>query len=224
MDLEVKDVAALLSVSEETVEKWVTRDEIPSYRMQEKIRFSRVEIENWMLRRQQAGKSLFEEEDVQSGGRKQFALYRSLNRGGVLSHILGKTKQEVIRSSLRAIAPTAGFDAESMGELFLEREELMPTALGNGVAVPHTRDFLIEPTDLITIVYPETPLDYGSLDGEKVHTLFFLFAASDKMHLYLLSKISYFVVNPEALALLKRKASREELLPFIKQWEGAMRS
>ena len=49
MDLKIKDVAELLSVSETTIRRWVNDGKIPAYRLQQQYRFSRSEIENWMV-------------------------------------------------------------------------------------------------------------------------------------------------------------------------------
>ena len=49
MDLKIKDVAELLSVSETTIRRWLTGGKIPAYRLNHQYRFSRIEIENWMM-------------------------------------------------------------------------------------------------------------------------------------------------------------------------------
>jgi len=51
---------------------------------------------------------------------------------------------------------------------------------------------------LIFVVFPKDPIEYGALDGQAVHTLFFLFACSDKAHLHLLSKILIVVIQPSS--------------------------
>ena len=48
MDLKIKDVAELLSVSETTIRNWLVEGKIPFYRMEEQFRFSRSEIEDWL--------------------------------------------------------------------------------------------------------------------------------------------------------------------------------
>lgn len=50
MDLEVKDVAELLNVSETTISEWLSDGKIPGYKINNQFRFSRIEIENWMMR------------------------------------------------------------------------------------------------------------------------------------------------------------------------------
>jgi nitrogen PTS system EIIA component len=237
MDLEVKDVAELLSVTESTIYEWLSDGKIPSYKINNQYRFSRIEIENWMMRSKLkpleegfspfSGKQIYppEQEEHHSGmGRQQFSLYRAIYKGGVFSTIPGSEKEEIIRGTMKRSAPFLNLDDEVISELLLDREKLMPTALNNGVAVPHTRDFLLqEPFDVILTVFPEKPVEYGALDGIPVHTLFFLFASSDKRHLHLLAKLAHLVSNPAGLELLKTKPDQQRLLDFVRSWEATLR-
>src|SRR5207244_3368095 len=103
----------------------------------------------------------------------------------------GKTKEDVIRHATKAIADKMALDAEVLTDLLLDRERHQPTSLGHGIGIPHTRDFLLNNSqDVVSVVFPEHPLDYGAPDGQPVHTLFFLFASDDKKHLHLLAKIA----------------------------------
>lgn len=223
MDLKLKDVAQLLDVSEETVRRWISDSKIPYYRLNQQYRFSRSEIENWVLScKQEGGFSTFEKEDEIECrlGTHQFGLYRAIHKGGVYSGIEGGTKEEVICAAMRRIADDLRLDAEVITELLLDRERLMPTALSNGVAVPHTRDFLLQESfDVVSVVFPKKPIEYGALDGKPVHTLFFLFACDDKRHLHLLAKLAHLSSKPENLAFLRKNPSKAQLLEKIKQWE-----
>ncbi len=232
MDLKLKDVAELLNVSETTVKRWVSDSKIPYYRLNHQFRFDRSEIENWMLAcKQSQGKGKFSPFDSsESGGAErlgthQFGLLRAINKGGVWTNVPGSTKEEVIRSAMQAIAKDIQLDADVLTELLLDRERLMPTALSNGIAVPHTRDFLLQDSfDVVSVVFPDKPIEYGALDGEKVHTLFFLFACDDKRHLHLLSKLAHLSSKPENLAFLKKRPSKEKLLEAIKVFETNLRT
>lgn len=100
----------------------------------------------------------------------------------------------------------------------------MPTALNNGIAVPHARDFLTKgPFDSVVIVFPEKAIEYGALDGKPVHTLFFLFACSDKRHLHLLAKIAHLCSDEQALQFLRTRPDKKKILEFIKHSEGSLR-
>lgn len=225
MDLKIKDVADLLNVSETTIRRWLSEGKIPSYKIDGQYRFSRGEIQNWVVARTPLEENIEQEDSPTSTqkGSKQFSLYRSLHKGGVYSGVSGATKEQVIRNAMKQIAQDMNVDAEALADLLMDRENLQPTALNNGIGIPHTRDFLLNShQDVVAVVFPEQPIEYGALDDKPVHTLFFLFACDDKRHLQLLAKIAHLCSQPAAITLLKNMPEKEELLPFIKQWEASL--
>lgn len=225
MDLKLKDVAELLNVSEGTIRRWIAESRIPYYRLHQQYRFNRSEIEDWVLSCKQKGKSSpleeAEEPVKETLGTQHFGLYRAIHKGGVYANIPGTTKEEVIRNAVHAIAQDVCFDADVITDLLLDREKLAPTALSNGVAVPHTRDFLLQESyDVVAVVFPENPIDYGALDGLPVDVLFFLFACDDKRHLHLLAKLAHLGSKKENLAYLRSHPTKQTLLDYVKKWEG----
>lgn len=222
MDLKIKDVAELLNISEETVKRWITERHLPSYHINDEHLFNTAEIEDWVLE-QKLGVDL-ENEPHPHHGNLQFSLYRSLYRGEVLTNVPGTTKEEVIAHTMNHMAKRFSLDAHVLTDLFLDREKMMSTALGHGVAVPHTRDFLLDTHyDVILTVYPEQPLDFRALDGEPVHTLFFLFASEDRHHLNLLAKVAHVNATEEGRHFFRSRPSKEKVLTFVKNWEGSLK-
>lgn len=241
MDLKIKDVSELLNVSETTIRRWLSDGKIPAYRINHQYRFSRLEIEDWVmshkLGRDSNADSPFSGVSKISissengapghltGGNKQFSLFRAIYKGGVLKNVPGNTKEEVIRAAMKLIAADLDLDADVISDLLLDRERLQSTALNNGIAIPHTRDFLLDThLDMVPVVFPEKPLPYEALDGKPVHTLFFLFASDDKRHLHLLAKIAHLSSQPSAIDLLNAKPSKEALLDYVKDWESNIHS
>ena len=222
MDLKIKEVAELLNVSETTIRRWLADGKIPAYKINHQYRFNRAEIEHWVLG-QKLGVNIGSapSQKTTRGGSLQFCLYRALHKGGVLHDVPGKTKEEIIRTTMKMISKDLEIDADVCTELLIERERLQPTALNYGIGIPHTRDTLLNNHfDAVTVVFPKEPIPYGALDGEPVHTLFFLFACDDKRHLHLLAKIAHLSSQPEALKFLKSKPTKESLLEYIKNWES----
>ncbi|MBM3207186.1 MAG: helix-turn-helix domain-containing protein [Chlamydiae bacterium] len=241
MDLKIKDVAELLNVSETTIRRWLSDGKIPAYRLNHQYRFSRIEIENWMMSckvEQEKHLSFSKPEQIyplkndgqetssSRSGTQQFGLYRALNKGDVFLDIPGDTKEEVIKNTIAKVAERLSFDAEVVSELFLDRERLMPTALNNGIAIPHSRDFILKghASDIVVVVFPKKPIEYGALDGKPVHSMFFLFSSDDKKHLHLLAKIAHLSSNQESLRMLEKKPSKEVFLDFLKEWEIKLRT
>lgn len=237
MDLKIKDVADLFNVAESTVRKWILDGKIPSYRIHQQHYFSRTEIENWVISQNKCEEdSIFHhiqrecissdrQHSSQSNGNRQFCLFRALHKGDVLQHIHGSSKKEIIQSCMHRMSKLIQTDVEVMIEMLLDRENLMSTAIGNGIAVPHTRESLLNAHhDIVIGVCLDEPLEFGALDGLPVHTLFFLFACEDKRHLQLLAKIAHFSKQPHLMALIKAHPSKKQLLNAIKDWEATIPS
>ncbi|MFI0435533.1 MAG: PTS sugar transporter subunit IIA [Parachlamydiaceae bacterium] len=237
MDLKIKDVAELLNVSESTVRRWVTEGKIPTYRINQHYYFSRTEIENWVIshkldkttegispfmrRKESDSLALPQRRLPTTNGNKQFSLFRAIHKGDVLHHVKGQTKEEIIRTTMRRVAKLLHVDADVMTELLLDRENLMATGLNNGIAVPHTRDSLLpRHQDAVIVVFLDEPIEYGALDGQPVHTLFFLFASEDKRHLHLLAKIAHLSSQPHIREFFLTQPLKENLLTLIKEWES----
>jgi len=242
MDLKIKDVAELLNVSEKTIRRWLTDGKIPAYRLNSQYRFSRIEIENWVMScklskdvtsplgfseslastSQEAPSEDYEANAETKIGLQQFSLYRAIHKGGVL-RAAASSKQEIISNTVKQSAKILGCDADILTDLLLDREKLMPTALNHGVAVPHTREFVFKgPFDVVIVVFPEKPIEYGALDGLPVHTLFFLFASGDKHHLHLLAKIAHLSSNQEMLQFLKTRPDKPIFLERLQEWEASL--
>ncbi|NGX26914.1 MAG: Nitrogen regulatory protein [Chlamydiae bacterium] len=236
MDLKIKDVAELLNVSQTTIRRWLLDGKIPAYKLNRQYRFSRIEIENWMMKQKlsfSVGKELLptgeeqiypvEKQALTQPGNQQFGLYRAINRGGLFQNVKGETKEEVICNTMSLIAEKMRLDPDVLSELLLDRERLMPTAFNNGVAVPHARECLQHvPFDLVSVVLPEKPIAYGALDEKPVDILFFLFATGDKIHLHLLAKIAHLSSNEEFLTFLRSHPEKAALLESIREWEGSL--
>ena len=235
MDLKIRDVVELLRVSETTVRRWLKLGLIPAYRLNRQYRFDRAELEDWMMRcklkletndfscfNERSSAAVAEEEDGKiRAGMQQFSLYRAMHKGGVIVNLPIQNKKVLIEKVMHMKAQQFGLDPDLMTELLMDREELMSTALNSGLAVPHPRDIVLEipGSDTIITVFPEDPIEYGALDGQPVHTLFFLLSASDKTHLHLLSKLAHLGSQPAVLRFLVTKPTQEALLSFVKDWE-----
>jgi len=149
-----------------------------------------------------------------------------LSRGGVYYHLPGKLPKEALSSFIDLIPAPTGTSAgvsskEKLLQAILEREELMPTAMGNGIALPHPRNPIIEKEEeqFVALAFPENEIDWGALDGKPVHSIILIVSASPKMHLSTLQRISFFCRDEKFCALLKRRAPAEEIMRLIEETE-----
>ena len=96
-------------------------------------------------------------------------------------------------------------NAQELSVEILKREELMSTAIGRGIAIPHVR--LSSVTDLVMSVgiSKHDIIDFQTIDDTPVKLLFMI-AASYNQHAYYLQTLSFFSTK------LKNKDLRDGLL------------
>jgi mannitol/fructose-specific phosphotransferase system IIA component (Ntr-type) len=91
----------------------------------------------------------------------------------------GETKQDVLEE-MTVLVVTSGLvpDAKELLAAILQREALMSTGIGLGIAVPHVRlDGVPRPVAAVGI-QPRGVPDYASLDGETVRIIVMVVAGS----------------------------------------------
>jgi len=195
--LTIEEVAKYLRVSERTVYDWAQKGEIPSGKIGTVWRFKKAEIEQWVNNRLSANRlnsnlNPVQLEAVLSPDRILFFDYP------------GKRDALLALAKNLSTAPQVKNSQELTLEI-LKREELMSTAIGRGIAIPHVR--LSSVTDLVVSVGINRVdiVDFNPLDDEPVRLLFMI-AAAYNQHANYLQTLSFFS------ARLKNQALRDSLL------------
>jgi nitrogen PTS system EIIA component len=218
MQLTVKDVAGLLNISEKTVYRWIDERKLPGYRLSGQYRFNRAELLEWSTaNRINVSPRIFEEPESGSGPLPE--LSDALERGGIYYRLAGTNKPAALRSVVEVLRLPDEVDRGFLLEVLLAREALEPTAIGDGIAIPHVRNPIVlhVPQPVVTLCFLEAPVDFGALDGQPVQTLFTLVSPTVKAHLYLLSRLTFALRNPDFKALIVRQAGRDDILAAAKR-------
>ena len=218
MELKIKDVAELLQVPEKTVLDWIQSRKLPALRINNQYRFTRAEVNEWILTNNVriSNRVLELSEASQS-----VSLVRKLERGGVFYDIPGDTVESVLRNAAASLPLPDGITQELIVSILLEREEMMPTAMGNGIAMPHPRTPIIaDDAESLSICFTRQAIDYHSLDQVPVHTLFIILSANQRRHLQILSRLAFLCQKTEFVELLRGRAPRDELVAYISRMEA----
>ncbi len=196
--LTIEEVAKYLRVSERTVYDWAQKGEIPAGKIGTAWRFKKTDIVGWVNDRLSSSSG--------QKDRNEAAHVKNILSPNRIVFIKADTKQAALTelAASLATAPEVKRADELLSEI-LKREELMSTAVGRGIALPHVR--LSSVTDLVAAVgIARTPiLDFETIDNEPVRLLLMI-AAAYSQHSYYLRTISYFS------AKLKDAALRSSLL------------
>jgi PTS system nitrogen regulatory IIA component len=220
MDLKIKDIVGLLQVTEKTVYRWIKekKKKIPCYRINHQYRFNKAEINEWIL----SQKIEFSSSLINLGINGGYNLSSLLQKGGIIYGIKGNTAREVLQNAVDKLSIPPDLTAEEILDALLSREELIPTSIGKGIAIPHPRSPVVtNPGNAnITICFLDEQVDFHALDKQPVHILFILLTASPRMHLDVLSKISYLCQDKKFLELLNPETEKEKILGFIQVKES----
>ena len=194
--LTIDEVAKYLRVSERTVYDWAQKGEIPAGKIGTVWRFKKADLEQWVNNRlsgsQKSGYTAIQVESILSPERILFLDCR------------GKIEALTALAENLANAPQVK-NRQELTEMIIQRERLMSTAIGRGIAIPHVR--LSSVTDLVVSVgiCKNDIEDFQALDDEPVRLLFMI-AAAYNQHAYYLQTLSFFS------ARLKNKELRNSLL------------
>jgi PTS system nitrogen regulatory IIA component len=146
-----------------------------------------------------------------------------LDRGGFFYNVSGTAVKDVMTNVIEKICLPPEIDKDVLLQAVLEREQLMSTAMGNGIALPHPRNPIAEKPEhqSISIAFPETEINWKALDGKPVHAVILIVSASPKLHLHTLSKISFLCRQESFAELLKNRSSAETIRKAILEAEAA---
>jgi PTS system nitrogen regulatory IIA component len=214
-------VARLFDVPQDTVNRWVEEENLPAELLDRDYRFHRAELLEWAtLHKFRVSPEVFQE--LGAAGRETVSLAGALAYGGVAYQVPGHDPRGVLRSIVDALPLPEAFDRDVLLELFLSRESLGTTALGEGVAVPHPRRpvLLALPQPAVRLSFLSEPLDLRSPDGKPVDTLFAFVCPTMRSHLQLLARLAAVLRAESVRAVLRERVPEARILEEVGRAES----
>ena len=206
--LTIEEVAQYLRVSERTVYEWAQKGEIPAGKIGTVWRFKASEIERWVDDRLSTGsRGLAPPVDLRAVlSPDRIVFPRTASKRDVLVELAANL----------ALAPQVR-NAQELAQEIIKREELMSTAIGRGIAIPHVR--LQSVTDIVVSVgISGVGVEgFNPLDDEPVR-LIFMIAAAYNQHAEYLRTLSFFssrLRDPELRAALLRCGSADDAFALL---------
>jgi PTS system nitrogen regulatory IIA component len=223
MQLSVRDAARLLNASERAIYRWIKERRLPHYRVQEQIRFNRVELLEWAtLEGIPVSPEVFQESRDEPGP----SLAQALEAGGVHHGIPGDDRQQVIRALVSVLRVPSDVDREFICAALMARENAGSASIGRGIAIPHVRNPVVLPLKdaQVALGFLRRPIDFGASDGKPVFAVFALFSPTVRAHLQLLSKLAYLLSTEQVRGALERQAPAQEILAAVRAEEAKLES
>jgi nitrogen PTS system EIIA component len=224
--LTLKELAAYLSVNERTLLKLVSEGEIPGVKIGNQWRFRKPMIDTW-LDDQMLGVAprRFEVRRTPSARRRMLALESCFQPNHVIAELIATTKVGVVEE-LAALANRLGLVSEETWfvHALIERENIMPSAVGNGVAFLHTMyrhpEHVVRP--FMVLGRSTGGVDFNALDGKVTHLFFVLGLKFHELHLPWLAKLSQMFARAEATRALLEAPNAKAIFEVLRGVEKDM--
>jgi len=135
----------------------------------------------------------------------------------------GTDKKAVIRELVELVdGHTTGLilDKKTALDAVFQREEARSTGIGSGIAIPHGKCMAVKEL-VMALGIAETPIEFGSVDGQPVKIIILLLSPSDQTgpHIQALAKISRLMLDNGFKEKLERASSAEEAYKLISKRE-----
>ena len=142
-----------------------------------------------------------------------------IHRGGVFFDIEGSTPQEIYKTISGMIKIPDELTSEQVYNALCAREQVLSTAVGNGIALPHARASIIKNIEQqqICVVYLKNPIDMQAPDEREVYVMFVLLTQNSQVHLKVLTELAGLFRNLRFRKALEAHASEAELLSLIRE-------
>jgi Kef-type K+ transport system membrane component KefB/mannitol/fructose-specific phosphotransferase system IIA component len=136
-----------------------------------------------------------------------------------INRLNARSRAEAVTELAGVAAALCNMEASEISDGAMLREQLMPTGIGNGIAVPHTRmRGVAEP--LIAVGISAAGIDFDSPDGRPAHVILLIItpAHDDGIQLEILADIAKVFRNTEISAKIVGVESYTEFLALARSY------
>jgi len=228
----LQEVAEYLKLSEKTVSRMAQEGRIPAQKLSRQWRFQRNLINRWMadpnaVRADQQqlppeATGLPGQEPTGQAPAQPLTVADAIDPARISLGLAAPDKDGVLRElSALVLDPREERLFETLLQALKAREDLCPTCVTEGVAIPHARNALVGLVDHPVLAYGRhnRGVDFGALDGKPVHHFFLLCAPNVRQHLQLLSRLSRLVHSDGFRARLMAAQQPDDVVALIREVE-----
>jgi excisionase family DNA binding protein len=215
----LKEVADYLRMSEKTVSRMAQEGRLPAQKLARQWRFQRTAIDSWMTNTATI---------PITGPAASTTAPQALTIANIIAPerinlaLAGTDKNAVLRElSALVLDPTNERLFDTLLTALKAREDLCPTCVTEGVAIPHARNALIGLVDTPVLAYGRhnQGIQFGALDGKPVYHFFLLCAPNVRQHLQLLSRLARLVNNADFRNKLMTAKLPDDVIALIRETE-----
>ena len=139
---------------------------------------------------------------------------KSADRESVLGELVNQIPQLAQQPQAR----------QTLLQALREREQLHSTGIGDGIALPHSRNALVGLVSQPMMVFGRRKegIPYDAIDGIPARLFFLLIAPTVTQHLAILARLSRLLRDPKLRQNLLAADKPEQVIALIREAEGKM--
>ena len=145
-----------------------------------------------------------------------------LTEQAVIVGFQGNSKTEIIEELAQVLEPQERIlERDEVIEAVLERERIMSTGIGNGIAIPHGKTGSV--SELVAAFGTKKEgIDVESLDGEPAYIFFMLVSPKDASgpHVRMLAAVSRLLTDDGCRRALIEAATPQEVISIVARSEA----
>ena len=143
-----------------------------------------------------------------------------IQKGGVYTDVEGSSYSEVYMNIVEKMNFSNSISKDDVFQALCEREKVMSTAVGNGIAIPHCRIPVVkeQSEQCVAVACLKQSLEMNAPDDQPVNCMFVIIASNQSDHIQILAKIAELMKNAEFRKLLADHASEAEILNAVKEF------
>lgn len=211
--LTLKEAAELLNISPETVLNLVAQKDIQAKKIGNQWRFTYADVDKW--------KSVQKRENVEQIAIKNVTnrFMTFMDKSLILSDVLAKNRFDVLaQMSHFARKQKVCSKNRWLFDMLCSREELISTAIGNGIAFLHPRkiDSSKIKKSAILLGISKEGIDFRALDKTPVNLFFLILMQSEKEHLFALSYLSQLFRNESLRKKILAAKGKKQIFEILK--------
>ena len=215
----VRDLATYLKLNERTVLKLAAEGPLPAVKVGNQWRFRKAMVDAWL------------DDQMLGIGHRYVSVHRPAESppmfldlascfgpNHVVPHLAGTTKVQIIEElALHAHHLELVRDKTWFVGGLIERENMMPTAMGNGVAFLHTLGRNPQQVVRPFMVLGRSPdgVNFDALDGRPTYLFFVLGLKYTELFLPWLSKLAQMLARPGAVASIRAAPNAEAVVTLL---------
>ncbi|HKD65875.1 MAG TPA: PTS sugar transporter subunit IIA [Candidatus Binataceae bacterium] len=217
--LTARQVASYLNVNERTVLKLVSEGALPGVKIGNQWRFRKAMLDTWLDDQMLGvGPRYFEVAQAAHPPARILDLASCFQPSHINPDLSAQTRTGVV-DELASLANRLGLVRDRMWfvRALLERESIMPSAAGNGVAFMHSLyrhpEQVVRP--FMVLGRSQAGVDFDALDGKPTHLFFVLGLKFQEPHLPWLAKLWQMCAHSDAIDALMQAPTAEAIFDAL---------